>query len=307
MPTKRKPKGNGPKRGRLSAAEEAFIEKHRDRMTAEQMADRLNRIPSTVQKYLGNVEGRAVKAEITLSVELETRPEWEQWQQQFTPDELKFFKYRYVQFMSQFRDDILPTEEIQVFQFITLDILTQRVMREQKKIVAEQEYIQKRLEQTYKEQEHVSELTEEEVEEIDKDIRYMEGRYADLSSQLKPISQRHESYLMRQSNMLKELKATRDQRVKVLEGSKQSFLGFLRALQDDEFREEQGDDLEKHRIATDKEYERLSKPHKYVDGTEDLPLLTPETAVIQETLSGVVSKLARLPVRNEEQRNAQQT
>jgi hypothetical protein len=278
MPNNRKPVGNGPKRGRLSQKDIDYIQKNQGKLTTEQIAQRLSRPVSTIEKHLGDRKGNEARKAMTVSAELELRPEWRQWREQFTKDELEFFKYRYVQLMGQFRDDsILPTEEIQVFNFITLDILMQRVMKEQKKVVVELDFFQQRLEELYDQIKHLS-PDDPDHEELSKKIRFCEGKYAELSSALKPISQRHESYMMRQSNMLKELKATRDQRVKVLEGSKHSFLGYLRALQEDDFREEQGDEMEKYRIATEKQRERLAAPHTYIDGSEDHPLYTPEVA-----------------------------
>jgi hypothetical protein len=61
-----------------------------------------------------------------------------------------------------------------------------------------------------------------------------------------------------------------------IENSKMSFLGWLKALQEEEVRQQEGEDMELMRAAVVVETERLSKSHKYVDDSVDQPLLTPE-------------------------------
>jgi hypothetical protein len=82
----------------------------------------------------------------------------------------------------------------------------------------------------------------------------------------------------KKSVMLKEMKATREQRVKRLEDSKQTFTGWVTYLMSNpEKLREYGVEMEKMRLATLKEKERLSALHQYTDGEIDRPLLTPET------------------------------
>jgi len=78
--------------------------------------------------------------------------------------------------------------------------------------------------------------------------------------------------------MLKDLKATREQRIKRLEDSKQTFIGWVRNLMSNpEARRQMGNDMEKMRLAMEVEKERLSEYHQYEDGKIDQPFLTPDT------------------------------
>jgi hypothetical protein len=78
--------------------------------------------------------------------------------------------------------------------------------------------------------------------------------------------------------MLKEMKGTREQRIKRLEESKQSFTSWVAAMmQDPERMKAYGMEMEKMRISMQREGERLSVFHKYEDGTVDQPFLTPDT------------------------------
>jgi hypothetical protein len=78
--------------------------------------------------------------------------------------------------------------------------------------------------------------------------------------------------------MLKEMKATREQRVKRLEDSKQSFTTWIAHLMTNpDVAKRYGLEMEKMRLAMLKERDRLSAYHKYEDGAVDQPLLTPDT------------------------------
>jgi hypothetical protein len=74
------------------------------------------------------------------------------------------------------------------------------------------------------------------------------------------------------------MKGTREQRIKRLEDSKQSFTSWVaNLLQSPDLMKKYGIEMEKMRVAMKKEEERLSSFHKYEDGTIDQPLLSPDT------------------------------
>ena len=87
--------------------------------------------------------------------------------------------------------------------------------------------------------------------------------------------------------MLKEMKATREQRVKRLEDSNQSFIGWLSFLiSSPETMSNYGLDMEKMRLAMEKEKARLGAFHKYEDGDVDQPFLNHETVFYAQEESG---------------------
>ena len=78
--------------------------------------------------------------------------------------------------------------------------------------------------------------------------------------------------------MLKEMKGTREQRIKRLEDSKQTFTGWVAHLmQNPAVTQQYGMEMEKMRLAMENEKKRLSVFHKYEDGQVDQPFLTPDT------------------------------
>ena len=78
--------------------------------------------------------------------------------------------------------------------------------------------------------------------------------------------------------MIKDLKGTREQRIKAIEDSKTTFASLIKKIiMDGDFRKTAGVEMEKMRLAMDVERDRLSKAHTYEDGITDQPFLVPET------------------------------
>ena len=78
--------------------------------------------------------------------------------------------------------------------------------------------------------------------------------------------------------MLKDLKGTREQRIKQIEDSKLTFASLVKKIASDPtFRSQIGIDMEKMRLATEAEKERLGEYMEYEDGQVDQPLLSDET------------------------------
>lgn len=273
MPSKKKraPKRLGEaKRGRLSAEEIGFIKGKAGAMSAEAIAKKLGRAVEQVQRALDSYTGIKPERMMSLEEQLVTRSEWRQFQKQFTREELEEFKHQYVQMMStQFKDDLLPTEELQLFQVITLKILIDRTLAEQR-------------------------LALEDMQSAHADIELMKGMelndedrarlmraydtYEASKKTNRECADRYKIYSDKQDKLFKDLKSTRDQRKKLYEDSKGSMLGWIRLLMEEESREEWGNESEMMKLAAEKEKKRLQTPFVYDDGTEDKPLLTPESA-----------------------------
>ena len=88
--------------------------------------------------------------------------------------------------------------------------------------------------------------------------------------------------LNEQQKISKDLKATREQRIKRIEDGKSSWVGLIRMLEDEETREREGREMEIINMATKKSLDKLSEYHTYQDNTLDRPFLTPDT-VVQNT------------------------
>ena len=268
------------KRGPMARKEREYLERMHGRMTVEQMALKLRRSPEQVEKCLAELgQGTGVvPAVASAAAAITSRPEWKNLTKKFREDELEFFAYRFNQLTAQFGvDDILQTEEMQIFQIIELEIMDNATMAERKLLAEQQRICHDDLELNYDKLRKTSEATDA-YERLTKTIQDLERRYASLAQQLKENGGRHDSYLMRINNVLKDLKGTREQRVKSIETGKTSFVGLLKMLQDEDRRNAVGMELAVHQAAEAKEQVRLSQLHTYMDGISDQPILTAETA-----------------------------
>ena len=86
--------------------------------------------------------------------------------------------------------------------------------------------------------------------------------------------------ITKKGDNLKQLKATRDQRLKNIEGMKSSFSAWIKTILDDSYlRDELGTHMEKMRVATENEIKRLSEYFTYQDGGVDQPIYNADTAM----------------------------
>lgn len=257
------------KKGRISKEEEYYIESNIGRLSIEDISRNLDRDPESVGAFVKRKFGLGASPEETAAYDLANRPYWKELEGQFTAGELELFKYHWSRIVSQFKDDVVPTEELQVVDLIKLELLMNRCLKQNKDSI---------------EQIRVYEEMLSDERNLDKDQRDKEAIFSiqtqinSLKASQESLNRDYRELQAKKSLMLKEMKATREQRVKRLEDSKQTFTGWITYLMSnpDKLRE-YGVQMEKMKLATAKEKERLAGYHKYEDGEVDRPLLTPET------------------------------
>jgi hypothetical protein len=262
------------KRGQLSLDEEKFIRQHVLNMTIENIASSLNRSTAPIERYIE--ENQLARdpleknEEKILLQKLHSKSFWGEIKKQFDADsgELEYFENVWINLVKQFREDVLPAEELQIKQFITIDILINRSMKERKRHIAETEKLQKQVDKEY------------EKVESERDIPKLANLETQLSFARNSIANYTNEYtklLNEQQKISKDLKATREQRIKRVEDGKSSWVGLIRMLEDEEIREKEGREMKILSLATDKIKEKLYDYHQYADNTLDLPFLTPES------------------------------
>ena len=262
------------KKGRFSREEQQFIEQHCETMPIDKIAEDLDRDASSIKNFIKTKLGKGISREeeaIRIAeYDLKTRPYWKDLSAQFNAEELEMFLFHWTEMISQFKDDVFHTEEMQIVDVIKLDILMNRTLKEQQKSMNDIGNMELLI------------LTEKQKDRDERDRDYilnMERQIAVLRAAQESLGKDYKEMQSKKNTMLKELKGTREQRIKVLEDSKQTFAGWVRALvQDKTMRKEIGTNMEKMRLAMEKEKGRLSDYHKYEDGLVDQPFLTPETA-----------------------------
>lgn len=259
------------KKGRISKEEERIIRRLVDSVTLEDIATQLDRDVESVDNFIKRKLRVGLTNEEVAAFSLESRPYWSELTSQFTGDELELFKYHWTRIIAQFKDDVFPTEELQVVDVIKLEILMNRCLKSNKDNLNEMNLIDKM----------IREERSKEKEDRDQDyLMNLERQMASLRASQESLNRDYRELQTKKAAILREMKGTREQRIKRLEDSKQSFTSWVAMLmQDPETLKRYGIEMEKMRLAMLKERERLSSFHKYEDGVVDQPFLTPDTVI----------------------------
>ena len=259
------------KKGRFSKSEQEYIKDNYKDMSTMDIGTHLDRDPVSIEAYIESKLDSSIlnDREIEALHDLKSRPFWKDLQAQFSEEELQSLLYHWGRITTQFRDDVLPTEELQIIDAIKLELLMNRALTSQQSNT--------NLIRTY--EDLVTEEKKISLESQDKDHIYnLERQVAVLRAAQESLTRDYRDLQTKKSGMLKDLKATREQRIKRLEDSKQTFIGWVRNLMTNpEARREMGNNMEKMRLAMIEENKRLSAYHKYEDGSIDQPFLTPDS------------------------------
>ena len=257
------------KKGRISDEEGRTIARLADSLPVEDIAKQLDRSVNSVEEYIKRkLKIGLSKIEIA-AYSLEDRPYWIELEAQFTESELELFKYHWSRIISQFKDDVFPTEELQVVDVIKLELLMNRCLKGNKENI---------------EQINTYDIMIKDERSRDKDqqdhdyIINLERQAASLRASQESLNRDYRELQAKKASMLREMKGTREQRIKRLEDSKQSFTSWVASMmQDPDLMKRYGIEMEKMKAAMKNESERLAALHKYEDGTIDQPFLTPDT------------------------------
>lgn len=264
------------KRGQLSLEEEEFIRLNYEALSIEQIAQHLNRSEAPIKRYITEQNLIVPVSEKhdneILRQKLHSKTFWHEVQKQFdeASGELTYFEDTWIGLIKQFREDVLPAEELQIKQFITIDILINRSMKERKRHISETDKLQKLVDKEYEKPEDQRDIPK---------LANMETQLSFARNSLANYTNEYTKLLAEQQKISKDLKATREQRIKRIEDGKSSWTGLIRMLEDEAIREKEGREMEILAMATDKVKASLSEYHQYQDGIVDRPLLTPETVM----------------------------
>ena len=259
---------NGQKAGPWSKEDKAYIAKQAGKISPEDIAVHLKRNPEAVKNYMGKQGLLKYYSKKDVDIldnvlEIENSHHWPILCQKFSPAELESFKYHWKNMIKQFKDDIFHTEELQIIDMITLEILIDRKLIDCQKIKEKIEFLEKEIIKAKK-------ASPPDPEVINDYERELAGWYASTEA----ITKDHMMLLKEKQNLLHKLKATREQRIKDVDSSKTSFSGWMKELlKNNQLRIDLGLKIEKMRLATKVEYERLSEFNKFEDGDIDQMVL----------------------------------
>ena len=258
------------KRGPWAKEEKEFIADNAAKMDAKSIAGVLRRNEGAVRKYIKEHHADAFTEKAkSAEYDIQKSPVWSDLKKQFSPEELQMFLFHWGRIISQFRDDVYPTEEMQVIDTIKLEILMNRAVTQQQTVMQDIAGLESVLavERGNGDPDHA-------------EISNLERQVGVLRAAQESLNKDYQDMLKQKNGILKEMKGTRDARIKYLENNKHNFLKFIRDIVEDRrMRTKLGTDMEKMRLATQVEYERLSEWHEYENGEVDQPFLTPDNVM----------------------------
>lgn len=256
------------KRGRMSDEEKSFLDQNLDNINNEDLADRLDRTVTFVSNY------RKIKQHVVISedddeiiIKLHNLYFWSEIKEQLTYNELGGFEARWVVLHKQFQD-VLATDQMQIKDLITLEILINRVLTEKQKVLTTISRLEIQLKR------------EEQRDVGEQDLGLMLNIETQLNAAMASQNARTTEHMKLQEKKdakFKDLKATRDQRFKQLEDSRTSFFDLMKTLDEQDSRMKEGHRMGLMKMATEKAVQDLAEYTEFEDGTVDQPFLNYET------------------------------
>lgn len=271
------------KRGRLGNVEMAYIRKNVQEKGIDEVGRYLNRDPVMIRLWVRNNmaidigdSGETVSIEEkVIRNEFRNTLEYKQLKDEFLDKEVEFFEHRYAKLVSQFKGDMLPSEETQLFLLIKYEILINRNLKDRRRALTDIEDLESRVQNLYGQEKELKEKEKDQLKNMEMQIVAARNAIDTKNSEFDKLTARH-------SAISKELKMTRDQRLSKIENGKQSFMDLIKSLQEEKVRKQMGDDAELMVIAENLERNRLAKEYVYADGASDRPLLSVDTVNYKE-------------------------
>lgn len=254
------------KGGKLDLKEKTFIKLNSGNMTIENMSKKLNRTPSIIQAFLEEQGTGGVHVSETLDL-LRKSHEYSLLKDELNEKELKIFEKKYSEWVGQFQDDITSSEKNQIFNAIKYEILMSKTLQRNKSIEESIAKIEKDIDYLKSNEE----LDDDKREQRIKDLRdYKRDIWSNLNANI-GVFERHSKMYM---EMLKELKASRNQRVTKTESKKGTFMSLLASMREDSQRNRIGEEAELERLAADAEGEKFKQTTEFLDGSLAEPFIT---------------------------------
>lgn len=229
-----------------------------------------------LEKQIGEILGQESSSKKVDSSErlLKESVYWEQIKRQLSPEEQKVFVEHWKEIIKQFKNDVFYTEYIQIIDVIKLELLANRILEEQQacrtSIKNLETLIENQMQKTPKERD----------ENI---IATCESSIVANRNVAKAVDKQYLDILNEKKSYMNGLKATREQRIKMVENGKVNFQDWMKAIiTSPELRHDVGIAAEKMRIAMEEERKKLSEYYTFLDNEVDRPLLNSDTVTEED-------------------------
>jgi hypothetical protein len=251
---------------KLNKTDRDYIATNHQSMSPSDLSAKINKSEDMIVDYITDLQLKEKAGELRSS------RAWKQLRQEMDEDELEYFEEQYVKYMAQFREDVLVTEETQIFLVIKFEIMMHRNAKGKRnaakdigRLVRQQEQYMGR----FSSPDEMSDTDRTYLLNLETQIQAAKASEQARSTEYIKLEEKHQA-------LLKDLKATRDQRVTRIESSKETYLSIIKKLQNEEERDLIGGSMETMKMATKKEEKKLTSVHTFEDGSQDLPVLIPK-------------------------------
>lgn len=203
-----------------------------------------------------------------LLTQLRSSSIWYAAREECSDRELERFESEWISYMKQFNEDVLATEQKDLYHLIMTDVYISRMGKEERNHLDRLEESGKELEQLYK--------LPPEDRDID-EIKRLQHITETLSGSMSKFALDKTKYMTQRKDLMRSLKGARSDRVKRVESGNETWQGYLRMMENKKIRQDEGEEIEKMKLAADKLEQSLSmKPIEYLDRQADYPILLPE-------------------------------
>jgi len=269
--------GQGQHKGRFTLQDERFILENYTTLPVAEIAQRLDRSITSVKSWYkrNNIVPPNIKSgedkDLHLKKQLYGEPFFETVRKQLTQDELDSFIRGWITIVTQFDQDILASEKLSLKKYLLLEIMHDRSTQLQKNFMEDLE--QKRID-----------LVKCKESSNYKKINSLTNEIAECNNNYNNALRQTLDIAKQQTVAQKELKMSREQRVKDVRSAKENWGKTLELLSNESIRDEISKELEILRAAKDNSKMKLMKYHRFIDNKEDNPLLSYETIEFLEKL-----------------------
>ena len=258
------------KTGRLRKEEISYIDANLSNMTDGEIADNLDRSVDAITQRRNAAPQQSVNIELqTYISQLHSKHFWPTVKKSLLHEEIETFENSWASLYSQFfHQGVTATDEIMMKDVIIEDILLHRALEQKKNILEE-----------IKENEKL--LAEEREKDMDdRDTDFMTNALRTIV-QLRGTSEAYTKEINEikrtKDNKFKDLKATRNERLKTVEESGKNIFALIKLLDEQKMRETEGRMTGLVYEAAKTKEGKMKQEIVFSDGEVDRVWLTPES------------------------------
>lgn len=261
------------KSGAISNSERKFILENMATMSIEDMAKRIGRNISMVEKVI-HMQTNLPEAESnTVKWHLKRSLNWKHMKEEFTESELDKIEDQYTKYVQQFQENINATEEVQILNLIKIEILMDRNLKGKMKIGESinrySKMVQSIMDAVDDDFSSLTEVQQKNVMDLEKGKQEALGAESARTTELVSLQKEH-------NTLMAKVMGSRDQRITEVLNQKVSVFGLIKQLIDVDRQKQDSRILELYGKAADAELMRLAQPHKFLDDSIDNPVLSHE-------------------------------